>query len=85
MPVAVVKAWASDVLPTAVAVNIEGNLVGHLPRPAARVYRPIIEETIQRAGVATCRAEIRGGWERAHGDIGRFGVVVTLPRPPSDQ
>ncbi len=69
----------------AVAVRIEGDLVGHLPRDAARVYRPIIEESIRCSGVATCLAEIRGGWERAHGDVGRFGVVVTLPRPAGDQ
>ena len=69
----------------AVAVRIDENLVGHLSRHAARVYRPIIEESIRRSGVATCLAEIRGGWERAHGDVGRFGVVVTLPRPARDQ
>lgn len=64
----------------AVAVSIEGKPVGHLPRHMARLYRPIIEESIQNSGVATCRAEIRGGWERPHGDVGRFGVVVNLPR-----
>jgi hypothetical protein len=67
--------------PGAVAVRIEGHLVGYLPRHTARVYRPIVEESIGSAGVATCLAEIRGGWERDHGDLGRFGVVVTLPTP----
>ncbi len=71
--------------PRAVAVTIEDNLVGHLPRTAARLYRPIIEESIRRSGLATCRAEIRGGWERAHGDVGRFGVVLSLPRPAPDR
>ncbi len=71
--------------PQAVAVTIEDNLVGHLPRPAARLYRPIIEESIRNSGVATCRAEIRGGWERAHGDVGRFGVVLRLPRTAGNQ
>lgn len=71
--------------PQAVAVRIEENLVGHLPRQAARAYRPIIEETIQRFGVATCLAEIRGGWERSHGDVGHFGVVVVLPSLARDQ
>ncbi len=69
----------------AVAVRIEDTLVGHLPRHEARSYRPIIEESIRSSGVATCLAEIRGGWERAHGDVGRFGVVITLPRPARDQ
>ena len=69
----------------AVAVTIEGKPVGHLPRHMARLYRPIIEESIRNSGVATCRAEIRGGWERAHGDVGRFGVVVNLPRTARDR
>jgi hypothetical protein len=71
--------------PQAVAVRIEDNLVGYLPRRAARSYRPLIEESIESSGVATCLGEIRGGWERADGDVGRFGVVVNLPRPARDQ
>ena len=71
--------------PLAVAVSIEGSAVGHLPRNLARLYRPVIEETIRDSGVATCRAEIRGGWERAHGDVGRFGVVVHLPELSEDR
>lgn len=66
--------------PQAVAVLIGGRIVGHLPRAAARAYRPLIERAIGATGAATCRAEIRGGWERPHGDVGRFGVVVHLPR-----
>lgn len=65
----------------AVAVAIEDNLVGFLPRPAAAFYRPLVEETIGRSGAATCLAEIRGGWERSPDDVGRFGVVVLLPDP----
>ena len=65
--------------PEAVAVLIEDRLVGYLPRWAAPIYRSTVEETIGRSGAATCRAEIRGGWERSGGDIGRFGVVILLP------
>jgi hypothetical protein len=65
--------------PLAVKVVIEGRLVGHVPRAAARRYRPSIAEAIRAAGVATCRGEIRGGWERS-GDVGWFGVVLHLPR-----
>ncbi len=65
--------------PNAVEVVIDDRLVGHLPRDAARAYRPLISQTVGAAGTATCLAEIRGGWERAHGDVGRFGVVVHLP------
>ena len=65
----------------AVAVLIEDRLVGFLSRPAAEAYRPLVEEAIGRSGSATCLAEIRGGWERSGGDVGRFGVVVLLPEP----
>lgn len=65
----------------AVAVRIGDDLVGHLPRHAARRYRPIVERAMADAGVASCLAEIRGGWERGHGDVGRFGVVLMLPQP----
>jgi hypothetical protein len=67
--------------PAAVAVMIEDHLVGHLPRNAARAYRPIIADAITASGEATCLAEIRGGWERSHGDVGLFGVILSLPRP----
>ncbi len=69
----------------AVAVVIERRLVGYLPRAAAPIYRPLVEEAISRAGAATCLAEIRGGWERSGGDIGHFGVVLILPDPDSDR
>lgn len=71
--------------PQAVAVTIEDNPVGHLARNIARLYRPIIDDAIRTSGVATCRAEIRGGWERAHGDVGRFGVVLRLPKTDRDR
>ncbi len=66
--------------PHAVAVLIDGRIVGHLPRETARAYRPLIDRAIAAAGTATCLADIRGGWERGHGDVGRFGVVVHMPR-----
>lgn len=66
--------------PQAVAVQIGGQVVGHLPRATARTYRTLIERAITATGRATCQAEIRGGWQRAHGDVGRLGVVVHLPR-----
>jgi hypothetical protein len=67
--------------PHALAVVIGDHLVGHLPRRVARAYRPVVEHAISAHGEATCRAEVRGGWERPHGDVGRFGVVVWLPLP----
>jgi hypothetical protein len=66
--------------PAAVEVVVGGRRVGYLGRSAARAYRPAVDAAIATGGVATCLAEIRGGWERAHGDVGRFGVIVFLPR-----
>jgi hypothetical protein len=63
----------------AVAVAIEGWVVGHLARRDAPSYRPVIQAAIAENGAATCLAEIRGGWERDHGDVGRFGVILFLP------
>jgi hypothetical protein len=68
--------------PEAVAVMIDGRPVGHLARPVARAYRPLVGAALASAGEATCRAEIRGGWERGGGDVGRFGVVLWLPEVP---
>jgi hypothetical protein len=65
--------------PAAVEVVIEGHPVGHLPGELAAAYRPVVLRAIAERGRATCRAEIRGGWERPHGDVGRFGVVLRLP------
>jgi hypothetical protein len=70
--------------PNAIGVLVEDRPVGHLPREVARAYRPTVEDAIVDTGAATCRAEIRGGWERGHGDVGCFGVVVRLPRLDGD-
>ena len=65
--------------PDAVVVTIEGLVVGHLTRRDAPHYRPVVQASIGENGSATCLAEIRGGWERDHGDVGRFGVILFLP------
>lgn len=70
--------------PDAVAVTIEGWVVGHLARRDAPRYRPAIQAAKAEHGVATCLAEIRGGWERDHGDVGRFGVILFLPLLEAD-
>jgi hypothetical protein len=38
-----------------------------------------VEEARDACGIATCRASIRGGWDRGGGDVGLFGVVLFLP------
>lgn len=62
----------------AVLVRIEGRSVGHVARRDVVRLRPIIDESLDLHGMATCRAVIRGGWDRGRGDVGRFGVVLLL-------
>ena len=66
--------------PQAVTVAIEGRSVGYLRRAEAARMHGAVEEARRSAGTATCRALIRGGWDRGRGDVGSFGVVVFLPQ-----
>ena len=68
--------------PDAVEVRIRGARVGHLRHPDAVRLRPLIDESVARWGAATCRAAIRGGWDRGRGDVGALGVVLWLPSGP---
>jgi len=65
--------------PMAVSVWIDGRAVGYLARDDARRLHALVVETRRQAGRATCRALIRGGWDRGRADVGRFGVVLLLP------
>lgn len=62
-----------------VAVLIEGRRVGRLRLEHASALRPAIEAARAKQGVATCRAVIRGGWDRGGDDLGLFGVVLYVP------
>ncbi|MEZ5145173.1 MAG: bifunctional DNA primase/polymerase [Acidimicrobiales bacterium] len=64
--------------PAAVAVVIRGQVVGHLPRSWARRLRPLVDRARRATGAATCRARIRGGWDRGGGDVGFFGVTLDV-------
>ena len=66
--------------PKAVRIEIEGETVGYLSRENARDYR----DALRRAGHprlarATCKANIRGGWDRGPDDRGHFGVWLDIP------
>ena len=65
--------------PDAVAVRVQGRTVGHLRAEDARRYREAIDAAARARGAATCRARIRGGWDRGGGDVGAFGVRLMLP------
>ena len=62
-----------------VVVLIDDAEVGTLSREDARRLAPAIKQALRDQGVATCRAVIRGGWDRGGEDIGMFGVVLLAP------
>lgn len=62
-----------------VVVLIDDTEVGSLSREDARRLAPVIREARREQGAATCRAVVRGGWDRGGEDVGMFGVVLFLP------
>jgi len=64
------------------AVLVDGRRVGRLRLEDATALRSTIEAARAEHGVVTCRAVVRGGWDRGGDDVGRFGVVLYLPEAP---
>lgn len=61
-----------------VEVRIHDLPVGYMaPADAAR-FAGDIEDSISTHDRASCRARIRGGWDRGGDDVGLFGVVLYL-------
>ena len=58
--------------PNAVKVEIEGKLVGYLPRQAAIDYGPMVKEPAERGRTAVCEAMIAGRDQM-------LGVFLKLP------
>ncbi|WP_140791475.1 hypothetical protein [Myxococcus xanthus] len=65
----------------AVAVVIEGRLVGYLSRADALGFRALIEEMEARGEIAACAATIVGGWSRGERGSGKFGVKLDVMHP----
>ena len=62
-----------------VAVLIDHTEVGTLNHEDAQRLTPAILTALRDAGVATCHALVRGGWDRGREDIGMFGVILFVP------
>ena len=67
----------------AVRVEINGMTVGHLGREHARQYRSELKKAGHPNALGSCKAEIRGGWERRKGkgkdtERGHYGVWLDL-------
>jgi hypothetical protein len=65
--------------PQAVEVRIAERTVGYVGRDDLYRVRVMVDDSLDLHGFATCRALIRGGWDRGHGRVGSFGVVLLLP------
>jgi hypothetical protein len=62
-----------------IEVRVDDNLVGFLGEEDAERLADPVADTVDLEGAATCRAAVRGGWDRGGGDIGLFGVTLFLP------
>lgn len=64
----------------AVAVQINGLMVGHLRRETAHKYRVGTRKLGLDHTTMRCPAKIKGGWIRANGETGHYGVWLDLPQ-----
>lgn len=64
--------------PLAVAVKIDGHVVGHLSRLDARLFREGMERCGCTARTVCCTAHVRGGWDNGCGSEGDFCVTLAL-------
>ena len=67
----------------AVAVLIEGRLVGHLSREDARAYAVVIRRCRDADRYPAVRATLTGGWDRGADDHAHIGVKLALGKPAS--
>jgi hypothetical protein len=66
--------------PDAVRVEIEGRLVGYLPREVAQAYKSLIAVYVRKRLRVTCEAMIAGRAFDGPGEA-MLGVFVKLPAP----
>jgi hypothetical protein len=62
-----------------IEVRVGGDAVGYLHSPYAERLLEMISESVDLNGFASCRASIRGGWDRGGENVGMFGVTLWLP------
>lgn len=66
----------------AVAVRVNGELVGYMARQPAADYAPIAKILSDKGKIGAARAFIRGGWLRDD-DEGHFGIELELSPTPA--
>lgn len=65
----------------AVRVDIDGRTVGYVPREDAPSLHHVLDHLASHGYPATCRAYLRGGWDRGRDDRGSIGCVLDLAQP----
>ena len=65
----------------AVAVFVDGQLVGYVPRNLAPEFRSQMRDLNPQGAAVGCRALVKGGWDRGGGDIGSFGISLDVSMP----
>ena len=63
----------------AIAVSINGEIVGYLSKQHARRFRKLMADAGGPGSPAVCDALIVGGWNRGGGDEGFFKLRLDLP------
>lgn len=61
----------------AIAVRVDGELVGYMAKESAADYAPIARLLSDKGKIGAARAFIRGGWLRPN-DEGHFGIELEL-------
>lgn len=64
----------------AVAVRVQGELVGYLPRDAAQFYSPALQDLAERGEVLAVQARV---WVAPKDDANRVGSVTVMLPPPN--
>lgn len=64
----------------AIAVQIDGRLVGYLSREDAIRYRPVVDWAAAQNHAIAAQARLTGGWDNGHSQ-GSFGVVLHVGSP----
>lgn len=65
----------------AIAVHVDGELVGYMAKESAADYAPIAKLLSDKGKIGAARAFIRGGWLRPN-DEGHFGIELELSSTP---
>lgn len=68
--------------PNAVAVFIGTTHVGYIPRERTAAWHPVIDHLHQTGRAVASIGQVVGGWSRANGDTGSYGLIVFASDPP---